>query len=199
MEEEELAELRKQQREYEELRNAEKVEQLRSKFGLSAQDDVSLKTPILLCVPDAQIENVAQQWSDQASLFVHFSGATSINALPKTSGGNAVCWPAQSFGDPASVVWKDVPLFIESDGEKGAQFLETFLKITAAQSFALTSAERQKMHMTAVFMNNFVCLVFTVTATSHEDDRHPNWKRRRGARRSPARDPPILVTIVLAS
>jgi len=137
-------------------RNAEKVEQLRSKFGLSAQDDISLKTPILLCVPDAQIENVAQQWQDQASMFVHFSGATSIDVLPKTSGGNAVCWPAQSFGDPASVVWKNVPLFIESDGEKGAQFLESFLKITEAQAFVLSSADRQKMHMTAVFMNNFV-------------------------------------------
>ena len=137
-------------------RNAERVSELQSKFGLSANDDPSLITPILLCVPDAHIGNVAQTWIDQASLFVHFSGATSINVLPKTSGGNAVCWPAQSFGDPASVVWKDVPMFTESDGEKGAQFLESFLKITEAQSFALTSADRQKMHMTAVFMNNFV-------------------------------------------
>jgi len=137
-------------------RNAEKVEKLRSKFGLSAQDDVSLKTPILLCVPDDQIGSVAQTYIQQASLFVHFSGATSIDVLPKLSDGNAVCWPAQSFGDPTSVVWKNVPLFIESDGEKGAQFLETFLKITEAQSFALSSADRQKMHMTAVFMNNFV-------------------------------------------
>jgi predicted short-subunit dehydrogenase-like oxidoreductase (DUF2520 family) len=137
-------------------RNAERISELQSKFGLSANDDPSLITPILLCVPDAHIGNVAQTWIDQASLFVHFSGATSIDVLPKTSGGNAVCWPAQSFGDPASVVWKNVPLFIESDGEKGAQFLESFLKITEAQSFALSSADRQKMHMTAVFMNNFV-------------------------------------------
>lgn len=137
-------------------RNAEKVNELRSKFGFTTEDDPSLKTPILLCVPDAQIGNVAQTWIDQASMFVHFSGATSIDVLPKTSKGNAVCWPAQSFGDPASVVWKDVPLFIESDGENGAQFLESFLKITEAQSFALTSADRRKMHMTAVFMNNFV-------------------------------------------
>jgi predicted short-subunit dehydrogenase-like oxidoreductase (DUF2520 family) len=137
-------------------RNAERVSELQSKFGLSANDDPSLISPILLCVPDAHIGNVAQTWVDQASLFVHFSGATSIDVLPKTSGGNAVCWPAQSFGDPASVVWKDVPMFTESDGEKGAQFLVSFLKITEAQSFALTSADRQKMHMTAVFMNNFV-------------------------------------------
>lgn len=137
-------------------RNAEKVQALKSKFGLTAQDDASLKTPILLCVPDDQIGNVAQTFIHQASLFVHFSGATSIDVLPKLSSGNAVCWPAQSFGDPTSVVWKDVPHFIESDGEKGAQFLETFLKITEAQAFALPSAERQKMHMTAVFMNNFV-------------------------------------------
>jgi predicted short-subunit dehydrogenase-like oxidoreductase (DUF2520 family) len=137
-------------------RNAERVQELRRQFGLTTEDDPSLKTPILLCVPDAQIGNVAQTLIDQASLFVHFSGATSIDVLPKTSNGNAVCWPAQSFGDPASVVWKDVPLFIESDGDNGAQFLESFLKITEAQSFALTSADRRKMHMTAVFMNNFV-------------------------------------------
>ncbi len=137
-------------------RNAERMNHLQSKFGLKTNNDPSIRTPILLCVPDAHIGNVAQTWIHQASLFVHFSGATSIDILPKTSNGNAVCWPAQSFGDPASVVWKDVPMFTESDGEKGAQFLESFLKITEAQSFALTSADRQKMHMTAVFMNNFV-------------------------------------------
>jgi predicted short-subunit dehydrogenase-like oxidoreductase (DUF2520 family) len=123
-------------------RNAERVSELQLRFGLSANDDPSLITPILLCVPDAQIGNVAQTWIDQASLFVHFSGATSIDVLPKTSSGNAVCWPAQSFGDPASVVWKEVPMFTESDGEKGAQFLESLMKITEAPSFALTCADR---------------------------------------------------------
>ena len=111
----------------------------------------------LLAVPDAAVVPLlaATTWPEGA-LVAHLAGALPLSvfaAQPAVRGG--VFYPLQTFSSGRSIDWSTVPLCIEAS-DLGAE--STLLNLASGLSqhvLRLDSAQRLKLHVAAVFANNF--------------------------------------------
>lgn len=111
----------------------------------------------LLAVPDAAVAPLlaATAWPVGA-LVAHLAGALPLAlfaAQPAVRGG--VFYPLQTFSPGRAIAWATVPLCIEA---ADAPAEETLLRLAGSLSqhvLRLHSAQRLKLHVAAVFANNF--------------------------------------------
>lgn len=110
---------------------------------------------VILSVPDHAIESVAEELPFKPKALIHTSGSTSVEVLKGKAGSCGVLYPLQTFSPDVNPVWKDIPVFVEAD----QRFLETFLLNTARdigqEGYSLSSENRMKIHLAAVFACNF--------------------------------------------
>lgn len=102
----------------------------------------------IICVKDDAIAEVAALLPVDA-VVAHTSGSTPIEVLPQTR--RAVLYPMQTFSKSKFLNWNNVPLFIEGDALIG-EFAQSLSGKSVQQ---LSSANRMKLHMAAVFACNF--------------------------------------------
>jgi predicted short-subunit dehydrogenase-like oxidoreductase (DUF2520 family) len=146
-------------------RNPQKTEVLCKRFEVNQfVTSSNSKIPVLLCVPDDAIEAVAKNFASVASCIIHCSGATSIEVLPPIEGGRGVLWPLQSFGTPKSAdEWRHIPLVTEAEGEMVRNCILHLTSVLGGTVYEIKSDARKKLHLSAVFMNNFIHHLARVT------------------------------------
>lgn len=119
---------------------------------LSATSDI-----YVLCVPDDALERVIQSWpfplsSDQ--MIIHCSGIKSSTILKDITTNFGVFWPVQTLK-------KDVPntyppsIIITAHNEFVAAQLIEMAKVCTMKFELRTDEEKEKLHIAAVFVNNF--------------------------------------------
>ncbi len=115
---------------------------------------------IFLLVNDDVISSLAGMIAAHVSLrdavVIHCSGAESMNAL---SGLNnyGVMYPLQSLKKGWDIDFKKkVPLFIEANNDFSLAGIRGLAEKLSDSVTEMPSAERLKMHVSAVFVNNFV-------------------------------------------
>lgn len=111
----------------------------------------------LLAVPDAAVPAVlsATAWPVGA-VVAHLAGALPLSvfaAAPGVRGG--VFYPLQTFSPGRAVAWAAVPLFIEAADHAAETLLLNLARSLSSHVQRLTSAERLRLHVGAVFANNF--------------------------------------------
>ncbi len=113
----------------------------------------------LLALPDAALPAVlaAAAWPPGA-LVAHLAGAVGLNvfaAVPGVRGG--VFYPLQTFSPGRAIAWPTVPLLIEADATDaaGRTALLALAHSLSPLVYELASAERLRLHVAAVFANNF--------------------------------------------
>lgn len=141
-------------------RNKTQLDLLREAFPsihiLTSTDLVELEPSlVMLCVKDDVLEEVFSSYTYATSTLVaHTSGTQSIFSKGvHTHVG--VCYPLQTFTKNQPVDWKRIPLLIESNTDKGIRTLEEFATYIEAPYFETNQAQRQAIHLTAVFTSNF--------------------------------------------
>ncbi len=111
----------------------------------------------LLAVPDAAVPPLlaAVAWPAGA-LVAHLAGALPLAvfaAQPAVRGG--VFYPLQTFSPGRAIDWPTVPLCIEAADAAGEATLLALAGSLSQQVLPLDSAQRLKLHVAAVFANNF--------------------------------------------
>ena len=123
----------------------------------------------ILAVADQGIKKVAQQLPSNQSFVVHTSGATSIEVL-STQIHYGVLYPLQSISinnKPAN----EVPICIESTSH--LEDLRIFAeKLNIGKVYALNSKQRLKLHLSAVFANNFSNHLLHIAQDIIADSKH---------------------------
>lgn len=108
-----------------------------------------------VCLPDDVIKASASQITDgrENLFFVHTAGSVPVDVLPCKRRG--VMWPTQSFSKNNVIeCWNDIPLFIETS-DKDRDILKTFAESLSKKVFYSDSDMRKRVHLAAVFCNNF--------------------------------------------
>jgi predicted short-subunit dehydrogenase-like oxidoreductase (DUF2520 family) len=155
-------------------RNEIAVNRLRDAYRIQSDYSNSLgKMPVLLCVSDNAISEVAEALKYSASCMVHFSGSMSIDVLPETYSEKAVCWPIQTFGNPLAVNWTEVPLCTETRGEETQEFMTWFCTTLGGPRFSLTEEKRRALHLAAIVVNNFTNHLMNLSKRYCEEQRVP--------------------------
>ncbi len=115
--------------------------------------DLTAEPFVLVCVPDDQISEVIASIPANCSV-AYTSGATAITSLPERA-NLGVFYPLQSFTKGIDVDLSKVPFFIEANNAEFETQLSDLASVISCNVKRATSDERMKLHVAAVFVNNF--------------------------------------------
>nr|WP_299485068.1 DUF2520 domain-containing protein [uncultured Allomuricauda sp.] len=107
----------------------------------------------IIAINDNAISQVAESLSTKNGIVVHTSGAMSMNCIPTPNKG--VFYPLQTFSMGRPISFKDIPVCLEA-AQKASRDLLLKLAGQISQSvYQVNSEQRKKLHLAAVFVNNF--------------------------------------------
>lgn len=113
----------------------------------------------IISVTDSAIAQVAAQIGDVPGMVVHTAGSMPMSVLPQRNRG--VLYPLQTFTKGRPLDMRQVPLFIESDGN--LPFLRQVASQLSANVTEMDSARRRYLHLAAVFCCNFTNHMYRLT------------------------------------
>jgi predicted short-subunit dehydrogenase-like oxidoreductase (DUF2520 family) len=108
----------------------------------------------IVAVKDDSIEKVATHLRLKDKLVIHTSGSVEIASLKKASSNYGVMWPLQTFSKN-SVLKKNIPFCIEASSKKAQKLIGELVSEMGGTAYSINSKQRAKLHLAAVFANNF--------------------------------------------
>jgi predicted short-subunit dehydrogenase-like oxidoreductase (DUF2520 family) len=128
---------------------------------------------VLICSNDDAIEAIINSIPDTAKI-AYTSGSIELKNLPGRI-KIGVFYPLQTFSKERIVDFSNVPLLIEASNDAFKQELfQLALKLSTNVSFA-NSDERKKLHIGAVFINNFTNHLAQI-AKEYVEANELNWE-----------------------
>ena len=109
----------------------------------------------IIAISDDAIPEFSSQLHYKNKLIVHTSGSASINAL-KNKGDKGVFYPLQTFSKKYDVDFSSIPICIETEKENNIQLLKKLAKSISNNVYLIDSEQRKRLHVAAVYSNNFV-------------------------------------------
>ncbi len=125
-------------------------ERIVSDFNLLEDADL-----YILAISDKAIASVSKHLSFKNKLVAHTSGSIAINDLDAKN-RKAVFYPLQTFSKHKAIDFNGIPICLESENAEDFQLLERVAKTIKGKVFAINSEQRKAVHVSAVFVNNFV-------------------------------------------
>ncbi len=104
---------------------------------------------------DNAIGEIANQLELNDQLVVHTSGSVSAEVLSVSSSNFGSFYPLQTFTRNHQADFSELPICIESNSRKSLELLEEVAKKITNRVINLSSEQRQKLHLAAVFVANF--------------------------------------------
>lgn len=121
---------------------------------ISKLSDVTSADVYLFAVSDDLIIKLSHDLPVENKLLVHTSGTVSMEAL---NGKNrkGVFYPLQSFSADSKIDFKKIPICIEAENPADSTLLEKLAHAISKRVVMMTSDERKRIHLAAVWVNNF--------------------------------------------
>lgn len=136
-------------------RNIHTIEFLKDKVSITDNINSLLNADIyIIAISDGSIVEFSKSLPHLNKLVVHTSGSISIDAINSENKG--VLYPLQTFSKNKEIDFKNIPLCIETSNEKSLVLLQELASAISDQVFLINSEQRAKIHLAAVFVNNFV-------------------------------------------
>ena len=141
-------------------RNQEDINTL--KDSIDTTNDISLLKQAdvtIIAVSDDAISSISSHIKN--SFVVHTSGSVDMKSL-NNIGRKGVFYPLQSFSKKKKVDFKNIPICLESETNEDLLKLEELVSLLQSKSYILSSHQRKKIHVAAVFANNFSNHMYTI-------------------------------------
>jgi predicted short-subunit dehydrogenase-like oxidoreductase (DUF2520 family) len=118
-------------------------------------DDLADADLYIISVSDNAIAEVSNQLNIEKKLVVHTSGSIPITDLDDKN-RKGVFYPLQTFSKNKDVNFDTIPICLEAENNEDYKLLEKVAKSISNQVFNINSNQRKALHVSAVFVNNFV-------------------------------------------
>jgi predicted short-subunit dehydrogenase-like oxidoreductase (DUF2520 family) len=109
----------------------------------------------IIAISDNAIAEVSSQIPFSNKLVCHTSGSVTIHDLDGKN-RKGVFYPLQTFSKNKDVNFSEIPICLEAQNIADYQLLETVAKSISNQVFNINSTQRKALHVSAVFVCNFV-------------------------------------------
>jgi predicted short-subunit dehydrogenase-like oxidoreductase (DUF2520 family) len=132
------------------------------KVSIDTTNDISLLKQAditIIAVSDDAISSISSHIKN--SFVVHTSGSVDMKSL-NNIGRKGVFYPLQSFSKKKKVDFKNIPICLESETNEDLLKLEELVSLLQSKSYILSSQQRKKIHVAAVFANNFSNHMYTI-------------------------------------
>lgn len=141
---------------------------LARQVGCQAIDNLKELAPdahvYILSVKDDAIAGIVDAVPDNGALWLHTSGSTPIEVLKSKRKRCGVLYPMQSFSKSQPATMSEVHIFIEGSDTAATHEIKEMASLLTPHVHKATSAEREKMHIAAVFACNFANHMFTLSS-----------------------------------
>lgn len=108
----------------------------------------------IIALPDDVIASFSGKLPKTEAIVVHTAGSVSIQVLSNHK-NKGVFYPLQSFSKNKKVDFKKIPICIEGGAKKDLKVLTSLSKVLSKNVVVISSEERLKIHLAAVWVNNF--------------------------------------------
>ena len=149
-------------------RSMASAEALASRVGAQATNDLSQIVTdadiYVISVVDDAITRVLEACPARGGLWVHTSGSTSIDVFKGKRTRYGVLYPMQSFSKSCPARMHEVHIFIEGCDSCATQEVKELAMLLTNNVHEITSRERERLHVAAVFACNFANHMFTLSS-----------------------------------
>ena len=115
----------------------------------------------LMALKDDVIPQVAAQLKDKNGLVAHTSGSVALDAL-HGCGRKGVLYPLQTFSKEKEVNYATIPFCLEANNSDDLGLLKSLAEKISGKAYEIDSQQRKKLHLSAVFVCNFVNHLYAV-------------------------------------
>ena len=109
----------------------------------------------IIAISDDHIASFSETLPLKDKFVVHTSGSVPYSAL-STHNRRGVCYPLQSFTKDTDLNFTEIPICIEAENNEDLLLLERLASSLSKEVYFIDSDQRKKLHLAAVFVNNFV-------------------------------------------
>ncbi|HHS96271.1 MAG TPA: DUF2520 domain-containing protein, partial [Phaeodactylibacter sp.] len=131
----------------------------------------------LIAVSDDAIEEVttklAKYLDTEKALVVHTSGATPSTVLKPHFKHYGVFYPLQSFSKTSKPDFRQIPLCIDGHYAADRKAMQKLAALLSPKVYLINDAARAKLHVAAVFVNNFSNYMYQAAAEILEGEQLP--------------------------
>jgi predicted short-subunit dehydrogenase-like oxidoreductase (DUF2520 family) len=110
---------------------------------------------VLLALSDSALVPFLNQTGHLSQLIIHTSGSTSLATLEPYSSRTGVLYPLQTFTRDVPLSISEVPFFIEAASDDDLVLIRQLATALSEKVYGCSSDDRLKLHLAAVFCNNF--------------------------------------------
>jgi len=110
----------------------------------------------LYSVSDSALGDLISKINRPNALHIHTSGSTEMEVFSGFAENYGVLYPLQTFSKHKAVNFAEIPVFIEGNSDFAKNKIYEIAKILTEKLHFMNSADRKKLHLSAVFVCNFV-------------------------------------------
>ncbi len=141
-------------------RTIESARELGKKTGISYTADLFAVYPdcdiYIFCVSDDALLSLFKRLRiNKNALVLHTSGSLPLSVFGSCVENYGVLYPLQTFSKKRTLNFREVPLCIEASNESSRTLLRSIAEKLSGQVKEISSEKREKLHLAAVFANNF--------------------------------------------
>ncbi|MBQ4821312.1 DUF2520 domain-containing protein [Aquimarina sp. MMG016] len=126
----------------------------------------------ILAVSDDAIEEISSKLPFNDCLVVHTSGSVPLKTI-KNNNRRGVFYPLQTFSKDKVVDFSKIPFCLEAEEEKDLVLLNKLASSLSEKIYQISSEQRNILHISAVFVNNFTNYLFSVGNDICEEHKVP--------------------------
>ena len=115
----------------------------------------------IIAISDDQIAKLSKQLKFKEGLVVHTSGSVHMNQL-KCTAHKGVFYPLQTFSKDKTMNYSSIPFCLETEFLNDMTLLKIIANAISDHVYEIDSFQREKLHIAAVFANNFSNYMFKI-------------------------------------
>ncbi len=127
----------------------------------------------IIAVLDSCIKQIVAKAVFRNKFIVHTAGSVPVTVLETISKNYGVFYPLQTFSKDVALDFSQVPICIEANNTNNETELYTIANNLNCKVYSINSKERKRLHLAAVFVNNFTNYLFTVAYNILDDKNLP--------------------------
>ena len=115
----------------------------------------------LMALKDDVIPEISEHLKQQKALVVHTSGSVAMEAMASCP-RRGVFYPLQTFSKDNKLDYSEIPFCLEANTSEDLELLRNLSNKISGKSYEISSAQRKELHLSAVFVCNFVNHLYAV-------------------------------------
>lgn len=151
--------------------------QLATRLGCSWTNDLSALQEdgdlYVFSLKDTVLSDVISKVKPNNGMWVHTAGSMPMSVFEGYAQRFGVLYPLQTFSKGRNVNFDVIPIFLEANTDKNADYLKNIASALSENVRFMSSEKRRSLHLAAVFACNFTNHIYTLSYKLLENESIP--------------------------